>query len=177
MAGWNWITTILSHHWWCTGITVIYSQGIPAAKIAFLMFSFDIGFPMGPGFPGKEHFHVTVSLCPWTRARLKILGQTPLSWDVPGLNHYPIVTKECQKGENCNFFPLYFSVSRSVLGLDRTKCYNPGLARGKILSLSCCPFVPGQYRDVCSFFPMGEENPVLLETLVWYLRHLELTHS
>ena len=29
---------------------------------------------------------VPVSLCPWTRAGAKILGQTPLSRDVPGQN-------------------------------------------------------------------------------------------
>ena len=32
MAGRNWITTILSHHGWCTWITIINGQGIPAKK-------------------------------------------------------------------------------------------------------------------------------------------------
>ena len=32
MAGRNWITTILSHHGWCTWITIINGQGIIAEK-------------------------------------------------------------------------------------------------------------------------------------------------
>ena len=42
MAGRNWITTILSHHRWCTWIPIINGQGIIAEKhICCLFFSFD----------------------------------------------------------------------------------------------------------------------------------------
>ena len=41
MAGRNWITTILSHHGWCTWSTIINDQGIPAEKIECLLFSID----------------------------------------------------------------------------------------------------------------------------------------
>ena len=38
MAGRNWITTILSHHGWCTWITIINGQGIQAEKIGLFVF-------------------------------------------------------------------------------------------------------------------------------------------
>ena len=41
MAGRNWITTILSHHEWCTWTTIINGQGIIAEKIGCFFLSFD----------------------------------------------------------------------------------------------------------------------------------------
>ena len=38
MAGRNWITTILSHHGWCTWTTVINGQGIIAEKTSLFIF-------------------------------------------------------------------------------------------------------------------------------------------
>ena len=40
MAWWNWSTTILSHHGWCTWTTIINGQGIRAEKISYLFVSF-----------------------------------------------------------------------------------------------------------------------------------------
>ena len=37
---------------------------------------------------GQRNFLVPMSLCPGTRARTKIPGQTPLSRDVPGQNEF-----------------------------------------------------------------------------------------
>jgi hypothetical protein len=41
-----------------------------------------------------------VSLCPGTRAGAKIPGQTPLSRDVPGQNHFPKRTLKTGKGSS-----------------------------------------------------------------------------
>ena len=38
---------------------------------------------------GQKYFLVPLSLCPGTRAGAKIPRQTPLSWDIPGQNHFP----------------------------------------------------------------------------------------
>ena len=38
MAGRNWITTILSHHGWCTWTTIINGQGIIAEKTSLFIF-------------------------------------------------------------------------------------------------------------------------------------------
>jgi hypothetical protein len=43
---------------------------------------------------------VPVSLCPGTRAAVKIPGQTPMSWDVPGQNHLPKRTQKTGKGRS-----------------------------------------------------------------------------
>ena len=47
----------------------------------------------------------------------------------------------------------FVSVPRDVLGRDGTSCQNPVPSRGKILSLSRCPFVPGQGRNFCPDVP------------------------
>ena len=47
----------------------------------------------------------------------------------------------------------FISVPRDVPGQDETSCQNPVLSRGKIFSLSRCPFVPGQGRSFCPFVP------------------------
>ena len=39
-----------------------------------------------PCVPGQKHFLVPVSLCPGTRAGANVLGQNPLSRDIPGQN-------------------------------------------------------------------------------------------
>ena len=46
-------------------------------------------------------------------------------------------------------------LSRDVPVRDGTACSKsrPVLFRGKILSLSRCPFVPGQWRNFCPFVP------------------------
>jgi hypothetical protein len=67
--------------------------------------SFRVAFPRNgtsrcPFVLGKINFLVPVYLCPGTRAGAKILGQTPLSWDVPGQNHFPKRTKKTGKGHS-----------------------------------------------------------------------------
>ena len=54
-----------------------------------------------------------------------------------------------------NFFNVFsfVSVPRDVSGRDGTGCQNPVPSRGKILSLSRCPFVPGQGINFCPFVP------------------------
>ena len=44
---------------------------------------------MGRDVPGQKYFLVLLSLCPGTRPGAKIPGQTPLSRDVLGQNHFP----------------------------------------------------------------------------------------
>jgi hypothetical protein len=61
--------------------------------------------------------------------------------------------KKNQK-KNPIFLTLSFiSVPRDVPGRDGTGCQNPVPSRGKIFSLSRCPFVPGQGRNFCPFVP------------------------
>ena len=89
-------------------------------------------------------------VCPGIFALALVPGQTPLTQDVQGQNHYHItititlankIVKESQK-------------SVSGLGRDRTDCHNPVLAClvaicqnlvpacpvARFLSLSCCPW-------------------------------------
>ena len=47
----------------------------------------------------KNKFLVPLSLCPGTRAAAKILGQTPLSRDVPGKNHFLPPQKKPKTGK------------------------------------------------------------------------------
>jgi hypothetical protein len=49
---------------------------------------------------GQKSFLVPVSLCPWTRARANVPGQTPLSRDVPGQNHFNKRTQKTEKGRS-----------------------------------------------------------------------------
>ena len=51
--------------------------------------------------------------------------------------------------------------------LDFDRLYRPVSSLGKILSLSCCPFVPGQWRNFCPIVP--KSCPVPLETLKYTL--------
>jgi hypothetical protein len=53
-----------------------------------------------PFVPVQKYFLVSLSFCPGTRAGAKILGQTPLSWDVPGQNHFAPKTKKKGKGRS-----------------------------------------------------------------------------
>ena len=47
--------------------------------------------------PGQKYFLVRLFRWPRTRAGAKIPGQTPLSRDVPGQNHFPKKTKKLEK--------------------------------------------------------------------------------
>ena len=47
----------------------------------------------------------------------------------------------------------FVSVPRDVPGRDKLSKSRPVPSRGKILSLSRCPFVPGQGRNFCPFVP------------------------
>ena len=116
--------------------------------------------------PGRD---VLLSLCPRSRAAAKI----------PGQNYYLVVKTNVKKVknwlkhfffQNSIFFPLFFFCPG---GQDGTACKNPAHsvpsclvprpgfdrlyrpvpAHGKILSLSRCPFVPGQLRNLCPFVP------------------------
>ena len=49
---------------------------------------------------GQKYFLVPLSLCPGTRAGAKIPGQTPLSRDVPGQNHFPKRNQKTGKGRS-----------------------------------------------------------------------------
>ena len=49
------------------------------------------GRPAVPLSRDKDIFLVPVSLCPGTRAGVNVPGQTPLSRDVPGQNHFTIL--------------------------------------------------------------------------------------
>ena len=62
--------------------------------------------------------------------------------------------------EKKDFFWHFFAnqivlLSRDVPGRDGTACLKsrPVPSRGKILSLSRCPFVPGQWRNFCPVVP------------------------
>jgi hypothetical protein len=73
--------------------------------------------------------------------------------------------------KNCNFFILFFLLSRGCPGIfrdgkgqavktrDKISKSCPGRFRRKILSLSHCPFVPGQWRDFCPFVPRDKKIP------------------
>ena len=67
--------------------------------------------------------------------------------------------KKCSETGNhwkkCHFFNVFSFVSapRDVPGRDGTGCQNPVPSHGKILSLSRCPFVPGQGRNFCPVVP------------------------
>ena len=67
--------------------------------------------------------------------------------------------KKCSETGNhwkkCHFFNVFsfVSVPRDVSGRDGTGCQNPVPSHGKILSLSHCPFVPGQGRNFCPVVP------------------------
>ena len=80
-----------------------------------------------------------LSHCPGKRAGSKIPGQTPVSWDVPGQNHYHIGKTNCQRDfffKNGIFFLFFSSVLRRVRTRDRTVYQNPVPARGN-MSKSC----------------------------------------
>ena len=53
-----------------------------------------------PVVPLSRDKNIFLSLCPATRAGAKIPGQTPLSWDVPGQNHFP--PKKPKTGKRCS---------------------------------------------------------------------------
>ena len=106
--------------------------------------------------PGTKKICFLLSLCPRTRTGEKIPGQTPLSRDVPGRNHYlfgkRIVKKLSKKVKNFLFFSKIM-----IFFLSWTTCQNR--------SLSCplarfwgCPFVPGQFRDVCPGVPLFRDS-------------------
>ena len=125
-----------------------------------------------PFVPGQKYFLVPLSLSPGTRTGVKIPGHTSLSRDVPGQIYLWLSKKIVIKSQKlskifffkiCNFFTLFSFCSRFCpgTGQDGSGCQNPTHpvpcpvpdfdrlsqpvpARGKILSLSCCPFVPGQ---------------------------------
>jgi hypothetical protein len=65
--------------------------------------------------PGQRNFLVPVSLCPGTRAGANVLGQIPLSRDVPGQNHFPKRTQKTGKGRSKT------GKRRSITGKRRSK--------------------------------------------------------
>ena len=85
-----------------------------------------------PFVPGQKIFLVPVSLCPVTRAGANILGQTPLSRNIPRQNF-----------KNKNRFPvfLFFYEGYFVLGRDGTEEFVPGHL---LLPLSRDKGTPGQ---------------------------------
>ena len=109
---------------------------------------------------------VLLSLCPGTRAAARILGKTSLSQDVPGQKMF----KKALNFQKKTFCPVVVP-GLSGTGWDRLSKSRPGPFRGKvskpvpgfdwlswpvpacgkILSLSRCPFVPGQWRNFCPF--------------------------
>ena len=54
----------------------------------------------GRDVPGQKKILVPVSLCPGTRAGANVPGQTPLTRDVPGQNHFPKRTQKTGKGRS-----------------------------------------------------------------------------
>ena len=62
------------------------------------------GRPAVPLSRDKDIFLVPVSLCPGTRARVNVPGQTPLSRDVPGQNQLLFCTLIA---DNCIFFLIF----------------------------------------------------------------------
>jgi hypothetical protein len=118
-----------------------------------------------------------LSLCPGTN-KFSCSG-VPLSQD-KGQNHPPKTRKgrsETGKGcsklgkevlreklcsktgwwrkirKNFHFLSLFLSFLSRGMSWDGTGCQNPVPSHGKILSLSRCPFVPGQGRNFCPFVP------------------------
>ena len=55
--------------------------------------------------PGKKNL-VPVSLCPGTRAGANVLGQTPLSQDVPGQNKFKNFNKMTRISDFEHHFPV-----------------------------------------------------------------------
>ena len=53
-----------------------------------------------PFVPRQKYFLVLLSLCLGTRAGAKVRGQTPLSWDVQGQNHFPKKQQKTEKGRS-----------------------------------------------------------------------------
>ena len=120
--------------------------------------------------PRTKKILVSLTLCPGPRAGKK-------SWDIEVCSRTKLLShceKKNSKKENCQkkvkkcIFFLLFSFcpksqpetrqerqSKSCLvpshGNMSKSC--PGTSHGKILSLSCCPCVPGQWGNFCSFVP------------------------
>ena len=79
-----------------------------------------------PFAPGQRNFLVPVSLCPGTRAGANVPGQTPLSWDVQGQNHFPKRTKKTGKGRSKT------EKRRSKTGKGHSKTGKDGLKQEKM---------------------------------------------
>ena len=94
-----------------------------------------------PFVSGQKNLLVSLSLCPGTRAVAKIPGQTSLSWDVPGQNHYLIGKKDVKKSQklsffsavNCNICTLFSLLTRGCPRIirDETGCLVPACSMAK----------------------------------------------
>ena len=94
----------------------------------------------------SQFFHL---FCPLVVPGFYEKGRERLSKSRPGLARGKI-SKPC---------PIPHSVP------DFDWLSQPVLSHDKILSFSCCPFVPGQQRNFCPIVP--KSCTVLLETLLW----------
>ena len=123
--------------------------------------------PAVPLSRDKKSFLVTLSLCPGTEAAAAKIPR----------RHYLVVKKNVRKSEKLAIFYFFFKncifacqnpvrpascpgfwqknsdcpIPRPVPDFDRLSW--PVLSHCKILSLSRCPFVPGQWRNFCPFVP------------------------
>ena len=87
-----------------------------------------------------------MSLCPRARAGEKIPGQNPLSRDILGKKHIP---KKLKKNfQFCRFMPFSEKNSDCPL-LFRI----PSLLVARFWACPICLFVPGHWRNFCSFVP------------------------
>ena len=113
-----------------------------------------------PFVPGQKSFPVLLSLCPGTRAGAKILGQTPLSRDVPGQNEF----KNFNKMTRFPVFGHHFCVLEHLFLL----CLVLSRVPSRILAV---PALPVHWQDFelvqLSLCPKKLHCPVSLETLVY----------
>ena len=134
-----------------------------------------------PGRPAGQNYLLFCPLMPFSKKNSKNFPWKP-NWPLrfsefklfePKKSFLVLILKTALMGKIEGDF-----VPRDVPGRDSLKKSRPVPSRGKILSLSRCPFVPGQKKLLSrcllcsgtikgrlSLCPAGQENPVSLETL------------